>query len=70
MVKSSPLQRCPICDRLLSDDPESRRQFQPFCSERCRQVDLVRWLDGKYAIVEPLPDDALTPGPQIDEETE
>jgi endogenous inhibitor of DNA gyrase (YacG/DUF329 family) len=26
----------------------------PFCSERCRQVDLLRWSKGEYRIVEPL----------------
>ena len=26
----------------------------PFCSERCRQVDLLRWSKGEYQIVEPL----------------
>ncbi len=26
----------------------------PFCSERCRQIDLGRWLDERYTI--PLPD--------------
>jgi uncharacterized protein len=31
----------------------------PFCSERCRQVDLLRWSQGKYAIVEPLTPEKL-----------
>jgi endogenous inhibitor of DNA gyrase (YacG/DUF329 family) len=31
------------------------RLDHPFCSSRCRQVDLVRWLDGRYAIVDELP---------------
>src|SRR5438093_938969 len=35
----------------------------PFCCERCRQVDLLRWNKGAYAIVEPL-----TPEPPEDEE--
>lgn len=26
----------------------------PFCSKRCREVDLLRWSKGTYAIVEPL----------------
>ena len=24
----------------------------PFCSERCKKVDLFRWFDGRYAVVE------------------
>ncbi len=44
---------CPVCGK----PPEPR--FRPFCSARCRQVDLGRWLAGDYAIPagEPLPDD-------------
>jgi len=30
-------------------------QFRPFCSARCRDVDLNRWLSGVYAI--PVKDD-------------
>ena len=26
------------------------RQFQPFCSKRCTDVDLNRWLSGVYAV--------------------
>ena len=46
--------RCPGCGRLR--DP----RFRPFCSARCRDADLLRWLDGRYAIpvVEAEPDDA------------
>lgn len=43
---------CPICEKQFpkSDDP-GKSQF-PFCSDRCRKVDLFRWFDGKYAVVE------------------
>ena len=27
--------------------------FRPFCSQRCKLVDLGRWLDGTYQISEP-----------------
>ena len=40
-----PVRPCPICGRT----PEDAR-FRPFCSARCRQVDLGRWLAGDYAI--------------------
>ncbi|MBF0305679.1 MAG: DNA gyrase inhibitor YacG [Alphaproteobacteria bacterium] len=36
--------RCPICGAT----PEPR--FHPFCSARCADVDLNRWLTGVYAI--------------------
>jgi endogenous inhibitor of DNA gyrase (YacG/DUF329 family) len=35
---------CPICGK------PSRPESRPFCSERCRSVDLNRWLSGSYAI--------------------
>jgi len=39
-----PKKRCPICGK-----PAVAASF-PFCSERCRDVDLNRWLSGGYAI--------------------
>jgi endogenous inhibitor of DNA gyrase (YacG/DUF329 family) len=39
-----PLRACPICRKPASP------QSAPFCSERCRAVDLNRWLSGSYAI--------------------
>ena len=36
--------RCPICK-----DPTAA-PFRPFCSARCRDIDLARWLSGSYAI--------------------
>ncbi len=42
-----PKRQCPECKR------ESVRAFFPFCSERCKQVDLHRWLSGAYVIPGP-----------------
>ena len=36
---------CPICENRPSDP-----NFRPFCSKRCADVDLSRWLKGSYAI--------------------
>jgi len=36
--------RCPICSA------STERDYRPFCSGRCRDVDLLRWLRGAYAI--------------------
>ena len=36
--------RCPICGKSAAD------QFRPFCSKRCADVDLNRWLKGVYAV--------------------
>jgi endogenous inhibitor of DNA gyrase (YacG/DUF329 family) len=35
---------CPICGK-----PRAQ-QFRPFCSKRCADVDLNRWLSGVYAV--------------------
>ncbi len=39
--------QCPICRRYF--DPEQSSAL-PFCSDRCRQIDLGRWLGEKYRI--------------------
>ncbi|HWE21437.1 MAG TPA: DNA gyrase inhibitor YacG [Hyphomicrobiaceae bacterium] len=36
--------KCPICGR------PSERKYAPFCSRRCADVDLARWLRGAYVI--------------------
>jgi endogenous inhibitor of DNA gyrase (YacG/DUF329 family) len=36
--------RCPSCER--PTDPA----YAPFCSKRCADVDLQRWLSGAYAV--------------------
>jgi len=45
--------RCPICKKPVEEPQagaENVRSFFPFCSERCKLIDLGRWLDGKYQI--------------------
>ncbi|MDX2156024.1 MAG: DNA gyrase inhibitor YacG [Hyphomicrobiaceae bacterium] len=36
--------RCPICSR------PGVASYRPFCSKRCADVDLARWLGGNYVI--------------------
>jgi uncharacterized protein len=49
--------RCPICSKsytiLQLDDLPSF----PFCTDRCRLIDLGRWIDGVYAIPGPAAED-------------
>jgi endogenous inhibitor of DNA gyrase (YacG/DUF329 family) len=35
---------CPICGK------PAEQNFKPFCSKRCADVDLNRWLSGVYAV--------------------
>ncbi|MBA3483459.1 MAG: DNA gyrase inhibitor YacG [Pirellulales bacterium] len=39
--------RCPTCKREFQPDASPAK---PFCSERCRLIDLGRWLDEGYAV--------------------
>ena len=45
--------KCPTCQKNVEWIEKSR--FRPFCSERCRLIDLGDWADEKHAIpAEPL----------------
>lgn len=51
---------CPICKREFdASKPDAR---SPFCSERCKLIDLGRWLSGSYQIpVTAVDEDELPP---------
>ncbi len=52
--------RCPICEKQF--DPSASRAM-PFCSDRCRQIDLGRWLREAYSVpVERDPDEGAADG--------
>lgn len=40
---------CPICRKEVAKNPDF-----PFCSERCRIIDLGNWASGKYVVSTPL----------------
>mgnify|MGYP002623789311 CR=1 FL=1 len=42
--------RCPTCKTPVPTDPAERPRDFPFCSERCRLVDLHRWFSEDYRI--------------------
>jgi endogenous inhibitor of DNA gyrase (YacG/DUF329 family) len=48
--------RCPICKK--PTDSSASPEF-PFCSERCKLLDLGNWSSEKYVISEPANDDTL-----------
>ena len=50
--------RCPICKR---EAEWENNPFRPFCSERCKLIDLDNWLSGRYKVSTPL-------GPETDDE--
>ncbi len=40
--------RCPHCGK--SSEYSARNSFRPFCSERCRLIDLGEWAEGSYKV--------------------
>lgn len=50
MATPAPPANCPTCRKPAARDG---KQF-PFCSDRCRLVDLGRWFHGDYVVGRPL----------------
>jgi hypothetical protein len=49
--------KCPTCKKQVkAKDPKF-----PFCSERCRLIDLGKWASGAYVISSPVRDVSDTP---------
>ncbi len=38
------LSKCPACEKPASE------KHKPFCSRKCKDVDLINWLSGSYAV--------------------
>ncbi len=53
MAANSP--RCPVCREA------TKAEWRPFCSQRCADIDLGRWVTGSYRIPtqEPIDEDDL-----------
>jgi uncharacterized protein len=57
-IPMRPRKACPICKR------PSAHKFHPFCSNRCAQVDLGKWLGGNYII--PVEDQDALPDATVE----
>jgi endogenous inhibitor of DNA gyrase (YacG/DUF329 family) len=44
--------KCPICKKAVTTASEDF----PFCSERCRMLDLGKWASGQYVVSSPVQD--------------
>ncbi|MEA5444828.1 DNA gyrase inhibitor YacG [Gammaproteobacteria bacterium AB-CW1] len=54
-MSKTPIQvNCPHCGRKSTFSPDNR--WRPFCSERCRMVDLGEWFEEEKRIPEDAPD--------------
>jgi endogenous inhibitor of DNA gyrase (YacG/DUF329 family) len=58
-----PKRGCPICGK-----PRDAK-YDPFCSKRCAEIDLSRWLKGVYAIPGAESDEDENSAPPDDDET-
>jgi endogenous inhibitor of DNA gyrase (YacG/DUF329 family) len=47
-MKRSPVVTCPTCGRPVEWSPE--QHWRPFCSERCRLIDLGAWANEEHRI--------------------
>ncbi len=50
---------CPICGAQLAAQDITDSPLFPFCSARCKQIDLLRWCKGEYAVVDQLTPEEL-----------
>jgi endogenous inhibitor of DNA gyrase (YacG/DUF329 family) len=55
---------CPHCGKPVEWTSASR--WRPFCSERCKMIDLGAWASESYRVPEASPPDADDTGPGID----
>ena len=55
--------KCPTCNKRIEWDDNP---FRPFCSERCKLIDLGRWVSEEYRV----PGKAVTPETVEDDETQ
>lgn len=50
-----PFVRCPICGKRFDS---AATEAMPFCSTRCQQIDLSRWLNEEYSVPDDGDDEA------------
>lgn len=50
---------CPTCG--VKVEWTEANKFRPFCSERCKQIDLGAWAEEKYKIPGKSPEDPVEP---------
>ncbi|MCH7920403.1 MAG: DNA gyrase inhibitor YacG [Planctomycetes bacterium] len=58
---------CPICHKRFEPSEDvtcGRPKYYPFCSSRCKMIDLGAWLDADYKVVSKVESDA----PEISED--
>ena len=52
-MKSASTPKCPVCNKITD------QKYRPFCSSRCKLIDLGIWIDGSYRLpTEDIPEEA------------
>ena len=52
---------CPICKKITS------QPYRPFCSARCKDVDLSKWLIGGYVVANDVENESSEVGASTEE---
>ena len=55
---------CPICEK------QTVPAYRPFCSKRCADIDLGKWLKGDYAVPSQEPEDIEEAVEQLGQQSE
>lgn len=57
MIKKT---KCPMCEKKVQfDDKKKLPPYFPFCSKRCKLIDLGKWLNEEYTISDPITEESL-----------
>ena len=52
-MKSASASKCPVCNNITD------QKYRPFCSSRCKLIDLGNWIDGSYRLpTDDVPEEA------------
>ena len=52
-MKSASTSKCPVCNKA------THQKYRPFCSSRCKLIDLGNWIDGSYRLpADDVPEEA------------
>jgi endogenous inhibitor of DNA gyrase (YacG/DUF329 family) len=60
------MSRCPICGKPAG--PKAENSSAPFCSERCKLLDLGKWLGEQYRVPVAPREDERSPEPELPED--
>ena len=52
--------KCPMCEKEVQFDDKKKLPLNfPFCSKRCKLIDLGKWLNEEYTISDPITEESL-----------